>query len=179
MNLIGAPDTATGEYFSDGVDVSMPDAEALGHAAPREDRLLCSRASTCCRGWTPGQRRDAVGYARAARRTPRVRGRAGIGRLGTRMHHRPNELSGGQPAARGDRPRAGQPSADPDADEPTGALTAQDRREILALFELPVRRRPHRDPDHHDAQVAAHADRVYVMHERAWGRGSPRNGGRE
>jgi putative ABC transport system ATP-binding protein len=51
------------------------------------------------------------------------------------------------------------------ADEPTGALDSRTGEEILALFKRL------RDAEHtvviitHDAEVAAHADRTYVMHD--------------
>jgi putative ABC transport system ATP-binding protein len=51
------------------------------------------------------------------------------------------------------------------ADEPTGALDSRTGEEILALFKRL------RDEDHtvvlitHDAEVAAHADRIYVMRD--------------
>src|SRR3546814_14190177 len=51
------------------------------------------------------------------------------------------------------------------ADEPTGALDSKTGEEILGLFKRL------RDADHtvvlitHDAEVAAHADRPFVMHD--------------
>src|SRR3546814_18263120 len=53
------------------------------------------------------------------------------------------------------------------ADEPTGALDSKTGEEILGLFKRL------RDADHtvvlitHDAEVAAHADRTFVMHDRS------------
>jgi len=85
--------------------------------------------------------------------------------LGERVGHKPSELSGGQQQrvaiARAliNRPPILL------ADEPTGALDSKTGEEILALFKRL------RDDDHtvvlitHDADVAAHADRVYVMRD--------------
>jgi putative ABC transport system ATP-binding protein len=81
------------------------------------------------------------------------------------MDHRPMQLSGGQQQrvaiarALANRPHILL------ADEPTGALDSKTGEEILALFKRL------RDDDHtvilitHDAEVAAHADRVFVMRD--------------
>ena len=85
--------------------------------------------------------------------------------LGERASHRPNELSGGQQQrvaiARAliNRPPILL------ADEPTGALDSKTGAEILALFKRL------RDDGHtvvlitHDAEVAAHADRIFMIHD--------------
>jgi putative ABC transport system ATP-binding protein len=85
--------------------------------------------------------------------------------LGERTGHLPREMSGGQQQrvaiARAliNRPPILL------ADEPTGALDSKTGEEILALFKRL------RDEDHtvvlitHDAEVAAHADRTFVMHD--------------
>ena len=85
--------------------------------------------------------------------------------LGERSGHRPNELSGGQ------QQRVAIARAlinSPPillADEPTGALDSKTGEEILALFNRLS------DEQHtvvlitHDAHVAAHAHRVYVMRD--------------
>ena len=108
-----------------------------------------------------------LGYARVA---PVERSRlaaealAAVGLAG-RASHRPSELSGGQQQrvaiARAliNRPPILL------ADEPTGALDSKTSEEILALFKRL------RDEDHtvvlitHDADVAAHTDRIFVMRD--------------
>ena len=168
MNLVGCLDTPTsGTYLCDGVDVSTLDREAL--AALRRDKIgfvfqgfnLLPRMSALDNVAMP------LGYARVA---PAERARlagealAAVG-LGGRTAHRPSELSGGQQQrvaiARAliNRPPILL------ADEPTGALDSKTGEEILALFKRL------RDEDHtvvlitHDAEVAAHADRIFVMRD--------------
>ncbi len=168
MNLVGCLDTPTsGTYLCDGVDVSTLDREAL--AALRRDKIgfvfqgfnLLPRMSALDNVAMP------LGYARIApaERT-RLAGEAlaAVG-LGGRTAHRPSELSGGQQQrvaiARAliNRPPILL------ADEPTGALDSKTGEEILALFKRL------RDEDHtvvlitHDAEVAAHADRIFVMRD--------------
>jgi putative ABC transport system ATP-binding protein len=168
MNLIGCLDTpSTGQYLCDGVDVSTLDAEELAalrrekigfvfqgfHLLPRMSALenvamplAYARVPVEDRARMAGEVLEAVGLA----------GRAG---------HRPNELSGGQQQrvaiarALVNRPPLLL------ADEPTGALDSKTGEEILALFKRL------RDEGHtvvlitHDAEVAAHADRTYVIRD--------------
>ncbi len=168
MNLIGCLDTPTsGTYRCDGVDVATLDREQL--AALRRDKIgfvfqgfnLLPRMSALDNVAMP------LGYARVA---PVERSRlaaealAAVGLAG-RASHRPSELSGGQQQrvaiARAliNRPPILL------ADEPTGALDSKTSEEILALFKRL------RDDDHtvvlitHDADVAAHTDRIFVMRD--------------
>ena len=168
MNLVGCLDTPTaGTYLCDGVDVSTLDREDL--AALRRDKIgfvfqgfnLLPRMSALDNVAMP------LGYARVA---PVERSRlaaealAAVGLAG-RASHRPSELSGGQQQrvaiARAliNRPPILL------ADEPTGALDSKTSEEILALFKRL------RDDDHtvvlitHDADVAAHTDRIFVMRD--------------
>ena len=168
MNLIGCLDTPTaGTYECDGVDVSTLDAEQL--AALRRDKIgfvfqgfnLLPRMSALENVAMP------LGYSQVPARERLERARAtlvSVG-LGDRVDHRPTELSGGQQQrvaiARALINR--QPILL--ADEPTGALDSRTGEEILALFKRL------RDDDHtvvlitHDAGVAAHADRIFVMRD--------------
>ena len=168
MNLIGCLDTPTaGTYLCDGVDVSTLDAEQL--AVLRRDKIgfvfqgfnLLPRMSASENVAMP------LSYARVPvteRAERALRALQAVG-LGGRAHHRPGELSGGQ------QQRVAIARAlinDPPillADEPTGALDSRTGEEILALFKRL------RDAGHtvvlitHDPGVAAHADRIYVMHD--------------
>ena len=179
MNLVGCLDTPTsGIYLCDGIDVSTLDREAL--AALRRDKIgfvfqgfnLLPRMSALDNvamplGYAQVPNADRRQYAQVApaERT-RLAGEAlaAVG-LGGRTAHRPSELSGGQQQrvaiARAliNRPPILL------ADEPTGALDSKTGEEILALFKRL------RDEDHtvvlitHDAEVAAHADRIFVMRD--------------
>jgi putative ABC transport system ATP-binding protein len=168
MNLIGCLDTPTsGTYACDGVDVATLDAEQL--AILRRDKIgfvfqgfnLLPRMSALDNVAMP------LGYARVppAERQQRAHEALVAVGLGARASHRPSELSGGQQQrvaiARAliNRPPILL------ADEPTGALDSKTGEEILDLFKRL------RDDDHtvilitHDAEVAAHADRTFVMRD--------------
>ena len=168
MNLIGCLDTpSTGTYHCDGIDVSALDAEGL--AALRRDRIgfvfqgfhLLPRMSALENVSMP------LAYARvppAERERMAAEVLEAVG-LGGRTGHRPSELSGGQQQrvaiarALVNRPPLLL------ADEPTGALDSRTGEEILDLFKRL------RDDGHtvvlitHDAEVAAHADRTYVIRD--------------
>ena len=168
MNLIGCLDTPTaGTYECDGVDVSTLDKEAL--AQLRRDKIgfvfqgfnLLPRMSALENVAMP------LGYAQVppAERLRRAQEALVEVGLGERSSHRPSELSGGQQQRVAiARALINQPPILL-ADEPTGALDSKTGEEILALFKRL------RDADHtvilitHDAEVAAHADRIFVMRD--------------
>ena len=168
MNLIGCLDTpGSGSYLCDGVDVSTLDAEGL--AALRRDRIgfvfqgfhLLPRMTALDNVAMP------LAYARVppAERQRMAKDVLEAVGLGERSGHRPSELSGGQQQrvaiarALVNRPPLLL------ADEPTGALDSKTGEEILALFKRL------RDEGHtvvlitHDAAVAAHADRTYIIRD--------------
>ncbi|MES2857813.1 MAG: ABC transporter ATP-binding protein [Pseudomonadota bacterium] len=168
MNLIGCLDKPTaGAYYCDGVDVATLDAEEL--ATLRRDKI-----GFVFQGFHLLPRMDAtdnvampLGYARIPPHERRERALAALASVGLadRSGHRPNELSGGQQQRVAiARALVNQPPILL-ADEPTGALDSKTGEEILGLFKRL------RDDGHtvilitHDAHVAAHADRTYVMHD--------------
>ena len=168
MNLIGCLDTATsGTYECDGVDVSTLDKEA--QAQLRRDKIgfvfqgfnLLPRMSALENVAMP------LGYAQVppAERMRRAQEALAAVGLGERALHRPSELSGGQQQRVAiARALINHPPILL-ADEPTGALDSKTGEEILGLFKRL------RDADHtvilitHDAEVAAHADRIFVMRD--------------
>lgn len=168
MNLIGCLDSpSTGIYRCDGIDVATLDAEE--RAVLRRDKIgfvfqgfnLLPRMSALENVAMP------MGYANvpSVERVQRARDALASVGLASRETHRPSELSGGQQQrvaiARAliNRPPILL------ADEPTGALDSKTGEEILALFKRL------RDDNHtvilitHDPEVAAHADRIFVMHD--------------
>ena len=168
MNLIGCLDTPTsGTYECDGVDVSTLDAEEL--ATLRRDKIgfvfqgfhLLPRMHATDNVAMP------LGYARVAPAERRQRALAALASVGLaeRAGHRPNELSGGQQQRVAIARALVNSPPILLADEPTGALDSKTGEEILALFKRL------RDEGHtvilitHDAHVAAHADRTYVMRD--------------
>jgi ABC-type lipoprotein export system ATPase subunit len=168
MNLIGCLDTpSSGSYHCDGIDIASLDAEE------RAD-LRLEKIGFVFQGFNLLSRMSALenvampmGYANVPREERLQRARAALDAVGLagRAQHRPSELSGGQQQrvaiARAliNRPPILL------ADEPTGALDSRTGEEILALFKRL------RDEDHtvvlitHDAEVAAHADRIYEMRD--------------
>ncbi|PZO66306.1 MAG: macrolide ABC transporter ATP-binding protein [Pseudoxanthomonas suwonensis] len=168
MNLIGCLDTPTsGTYRCDGQDVSELDAEQL--AQLRRERIGFVFQSFHLLGRMNARDNVAMplGYAgtpvsERAERAMALLQRVG---LGDRADHFPHELSGGQ------QQRVAIARAlvnDPPlllADEPTGALDSRTGEDILALF------KSLRDQGRtvvlitHDAAVAAHADRSYVIRD--------------
>ncbi|MGO1002279.1 ABC transporter ATP-binding protein [Lysobacter sp. CA196] len=168
MNLIGCLDTPTsGIYLCDGIDVASLDAEE--RAILRRDKIgfvfqgfnLLPRMSALENVAMP------MGYANVPREQRLRRAQEALDAVGLsgRAGHRPSELSGGQQQrvaiARAliNRPPILL------ADEPTGALDTRTGEEILALFKRL------QAEDHtvvlitHDPDVAAHADRTFVMRD--------------
>ena len=168
MNLIGCLDTpSSGSYHCDGIDVSTLDREELA-------RLRLDKIGFVFQGFNLLPRMNALenvamplGYANVpvAERSERAaKALAAVG-LAERAGHRPSELSGGQQQRVAiARALINEPPIIL-ADEPTGALDSKTGEEILALFKRL------RDEGHtvilitHDAEVAAHADRIVVMRD--------------
>ena len=168
MNLIGCLDTpSSGRYLCDGEDVATLDAEA--RARLRRDKIgfvfqgfhLLPRMSALENVALP------MGYVGVSPDERLARAQAALASvgLGERTGHRPNELSGGQ-QQRVAIARA-LINAPPIllADEPTGALDSRTGEEILALFQQLQQRGHTVVLITHDADVAAHCDRVVVMRD--------------
>ena len=168
MNLIGCLDTpSSGQYLCDGVDVATLDAEE--RAAVRGEKIgfvfqgfnLLSRFTALENVMMP------LGYTmtpRAERAQRAADALAAVG-LAERAAHKPNELSGGQQQRVAvARALINSPSLIL-ADEPTGALDSKTGEEILSLFKRLQSEGQTVVLITHDAQIAAHADRICVMHD--------------
>jgi putative ABC transport system ATP-binding protein len=168
MNLIGCLDTpSSGRYACDGVDVSTLDAEQLAQLRREKIGFVFQGFNLLPRMSALDNVAMPLGYARvphAERQRIAHETLVAVG-LGDRASHRPSELSGGQQQrvaiarALVNRPPILL------ADEPTGALDSKTGEEILSLFKRL------RDDEHtvviitHDAEVAAHADRIFLMRD--------------
>jgi ABC-type lipoprotein export system ATPase subunit len=168
MNLIGCLDTpSSGVYRCDGIDVATLDKEE--RAILRRDKI-----GFVFQGFNLLPRMNALenvampmGYANIKRDERLQRAHAALEAvgLGPRANHRPSELSGGQQQRVAiARALINRPPIIL-ADEPTGALDTRTGEEILALFKRL------QAEDHtvvlitHDPDVAAHADRIFVMRD--------------
>jgi putative ABC transport system ATP-binding protein len=168
MNLIGCLDTpTTGTYRCDGIDVAGLDA--AGRA-----RLRLGKIGFVFQGFhllSPHTALENVAMplaysgVPAAERTPRALAALAEVGLADRASHRPSELSGGQ-QQRVAIARA-LINAPPIllADEPTGALDSRTSAEIMALFERLQAGGRTIVLITHERDVAAHADRIVVMHD--------------
>jgi putative ABC transport system ATP-binding protein len=168
MNLIGCLDTpSSGRYACDGVDVSTLGAEQLAQLRREKIGFVFQGFNLLPRMSALDNVAMPLGYARvphAERQRIAHETLVAVG-LGDRASHRPSELSGGQQQRVAiARALINKPPILL-ADEPTGALDSRTGEEILALFKRL------RDDHHtvviitHDAEVAAHADRIFVMRD--------------
>ena len=168
MNLLGCLDTPTmGDYFLVGRNVAQMHGDELAILRNRTIGFVFQGFNLLPRMSALDNVAMPLGYARIApaeRKRLAQESLAAVG-LGERSSHRPSELSGGQQQRVAiARALINKPPILL-ADEPTGALDSKTGEEILALFKRL------RDDDHtvilitHDAEVAAHADRIFVMRD--------------
>jgi putative ABC transport system ATP-binding protein len=180
MNMIGCLDTPTsGEYWLNGQEVSrMPD-DALARVRNREIGFVFQTFNLLPRASALQNVELPLVYGGVTARARRERARAALGRvgLGDRMDHRPNELSGGQ------RQRVAIARAlvnEPAillADEPTGNLDSATSEEIMRVFETLHGQGQTVIMVTHEADIAAHADRIVVLRDGRMGSDTPNRRG--
>ena len=166
MNLIGCLDTpTTGEYWLNGQEVSrMPD-DALARVRNKEIGFVFQTFNLLPRASALANVELPLVYAGIPARERRKRAESALQRvgLGNRMDHRPNELSGGQRQRVAIARALVNTPAILLADEPTGNLDSTTSEEIMKVFEHLHAQGQTIIMVTHEADIAAHAERVVVL----------------
>ena len=168
MNMLGCLDTpSSGEYWLNGQEVSrMPD-DALARVRNKEIGFVFQTFNLLPRATALQNVELPLVYAGVSGRERRDRSRRALERvgLGNRIDHKPNELSGGQ------RQRVAIARAlvnDPSillADEPTGNLDSATSTDVMQVFDLLHRQGQTIIVVTHEAEIAAHAERVVTLRD--------------
>ena len=168
MNMLGCLDTpSSGEYWLNGQEVSrMPD-DALARVRNQEIGFVFQTFNLLPRATALQNVELPLVYAGVSGKERRDRSRRALERvgLGNRIDHKPNELSGGQ------RQRVAIARAlvnDPSillADEPTGNLDSATSTDVMRVFDLLHRQGQTIIVVTHEAEIAAHAERVVTLRD--------------
>jgi putative ABC transport system ATP-binding protein len=168
MNLLGCLDTPTGgEYWLNGQEVSRLSDDELARVRNREIGFVFQTFNLLPRATALHNVELPLVYAGVRARERRERAAAALARVGLehRMSHRPNELSGGQ------RQRVAIARALVNApsillaDEPTGNLDSVTSEEIMRIFGALHAAGQTVIMVTHEADIAAHAERVVVLRD--------------
>ena len=168
MNLIGCLDTpSTGSYVLKGREISAMNDDELAQIRNKEIGFIFQTFNLLPRADAVQNVELPLVYSGLPRKERKARAEKSLDAvgLGTRKHHRPNEMSGGQ------RQRVAIARAlvnDPSillADEPTGNLDSKTGEEILALMD-----ELHRGGNTiilvtHEDELAQHAARVVRLRD--------------
>ena len=168
MNLVGCLDTPTsGEYWLNGSLVSDMKDDALARVRNREIGFVFQTFNLLPRATALHNVELPLVYAGVGSAERKKRAVEALRRvqLEDRMDHRPNELSGGQ------RQRVAIARALVNrpaillADEPTGNLDSGTSEEIMRVFEELADAGQTVIMVTHEADIAAHAERVVVLRD--------------
>ena len=168
MNLIGCLDTpSTGSYILKGREIATMNDDELAQIRNKEIGFIFQTFNLLPRADAVQNVELPLVYSGLARRERRERAEKALDAvgLGTRKHHRPNEMSGGQ------RQRVAIARAlvnGPSillADEPTGNLDSKTGEEILALMDDLHRKGNTIILVTHEDELAQHAARVVRLRD--------------
>ncbi len=177
MNLLGCLDTPSGgQYLLDGLPVDQLDRNLLAAVRNRKIGFVFQQFNLLARQTALENVALPLVYlggVPAEERMARAREMLELVGLGDRMQHHPKELSGGQQQRVAIARALITRPALLLADEPTGNLDSHSSTEIMALFEELNQQGITVVLVTHEADIAAHARRVLMVHDGLLDRDAP------